>query len=131
MIDQVELPPDMAETLASFGSSAEEIVRPFYDVAENSEPPSMIYHYTDDAGLRGILESGIFRLTDVFDLNDPSELEHGFSHAVEALKAKAGTGASASRNFAEIFETFVSNGGVRTTAHNFVCSFSRCGDDLG
>jgi hypothetical protein len=34
-------------------------------------PPPIIYHYTNDAGLRGILESGKLWLTDIFDLNDP------------------------------------------------------------
>jgi hypothetical protein len=41
---------------------------------EGEEPPHIIYHYTGDVGLRGILETGQLWLTDVYGLNDPSEL---------------------------------------------------------
>jgi hypothetical protein len=30
---------------------------------ETEKPPAMLYHYTDDGGLKGILESGNIRLT--------------------------------------------------------------------
>jgi len=42
-----------------------------------------------DVGLRGILETGQLWLTDVFSLNDPSELNHGFSLLLKALLNKA------------------------------------------
>jgi hypothetical protein len=91
----------------------------------------MVYHYTDDRGLRGILESGRLWLTDVFNLNDPSELRHGFSHAVTALNARAADGLPEAQTFARIFAAFESEGGIRESAHFFVCSMSSTGDDLG
>jgi hypothetical protein len=55
---------------------------------EATEPPPLIYHCTDDAGLRGILETGKFWLSDIFNLNDPSELKHGYSLATSILKKR-------------------------------------------
>jgi hypothetical protein len=46
----------------------------------NAKPrPRIIYHYTDAKGLKGILESGALWLTDIRNLNNPSELKHGFA----------------------------------------------------
>ena len=49
------------------------------ELKSNTELPPVIYHYTNDIGLRGILETGKLRLSDIFSLNDPSELKHGLS----------------------------------------------------
>ena len=43
--------------------------------------PDVLWHYTDAAGLQGILESGVLRLTDVRFLNDRSERTYGFTTA--------------------------------------------------
>jgi hypothetical protein len=48
----------------------------------------MIYHYTNSAGLKGILESGNLWFSDIFGLNDPSELRHGLGCAIDILKAQ-------------------------------------------
>ena len=56
---------------------------------DSEPPPSTIYHYTTDQGLRGILENGSLWVTDIFSLNDPSELKHGLQIAEEALTATA------------------------------------------
>ncbi len=81
--------------------------------------------------LKGILESGRFWLTNIFSLNDPSELSHGFSHAVNVLNALASAGPPESKFFAEQFRAFGTQGGIQASAHYFVCSFSADGDDLG
>jgi hypothetical protein len=52
----------------------------------NVEPvPKTLYHYTDGAGLRGIIKSGTLRCGDIFYLNDPSELRHGVGSAFDIL----------------------------------------------
>jgi hypothetical protein len=86
------LPEDMHAEVGKFDAAADEIIQSIGRALNAREPPPIIYHYTNDAGLRGILESGKLWLTDIFDLNDPSELSHGFSHAVSILSNKAADG---------------------------------------
>lgn len=69
-------------------------------------------------------------MTDIFNLNDPSELSHGFSHAANILNSKAEKGQPESQIFAKRFAAF-HQGGLHESAHFFVCSFSADGDDLG
>ena len=73
----------------------------------NAELPPVIYHYTDDFGLRGILKTGKFWLTDIFALNDPSELEHGVSHFIKALDDKIANGHPEGESIAEYFKIFM------------------------
>ena len=125
------VPRDMQEALEKFNGEAEQIVHSFLETLESQESPPIIYHYTNDAGLRGILETGQLWLTDIFSLNDPSELRHGFSHAVSLLNNKVLNGSPASKIFAKNFAAFAQQGGIQKAAHFFMCSFSSCGDDLG
>src|SRR4030043_709504 len=67
-------------------SQAEEIINSFPRKPAEKPPPPLIYHYTDGTGLRGILESGKLWFTDIFSLNDPTELRHGLNSAIEILK---------------------------------------------
>ena len=71
-------PQDMQDALDKFGREAEQIITSFRKKLDLQKQPPIIYHYTDDVGLRGILETGQLWLTDIFNLNDPSELNHGF-----------------------------------------------------
>jgi len=73
----------------------------------NAELPPFIYHYTNDVGLRGILKTGKFWLTDIFALNDPSELEHGVSHFIKALDDKIANGHPEGKSIAEYFKIFM------------------------
>ena len=47
-------PEELLEALATFDSSAEEIIRPLVEEIERPGPPPLVFHYTDDTGLRGI-----------------------------------------------------------------------------
>src|ERR1035437_5356111 len=88
----MDIPQDMKDALKKFDATAEECVKSFLETVESQEPPEIIYHYTNDVGLRGILDTGQLWLSDIFSLNDPSELIHGFSHAVNILNSKAENG---------------------------------------
>jgi hypothetical protein len=68
------IPVDMREALERFSVGADDITHSLLEDLQSQEPPPIIYHYTSDAGLRGILETGQLWLTDIFSLNDPSEL---------------------------------------------------------
>jgi hypothetical protein len=126
----VDIPKDMRDTLTKFDSDADVIIAPLKSTLMARATPSLLYHYTSDIGSRGILESGLIWLSDMFRLNDPSELRHGFSHAVQILSEKAKTGPEEAKLFAEIFEDVIADS-LERTAHYFVCSFSANGDELG
>jgi hypothetical protein len=91
----------------------------------------MIYHYTDDLGLRGIIESGKLWFSDIFGLNDPSELRHGLGVAIRALKSRMVDDRPEIEEFASRLERFEIDAAIEQSAHFFICCFSKDGDDLG
>ena len=124
-------PRDMQDALDKFNREAEQINTSFVENLKSQKPPQIIYHYTDDVGLRGILESGRLWLTDVSNLNDPSELNHGLSQAIIVLNSMVAAGPPESKMFAKQLADFAAQKGIQGSAHFFVSSFSSCGDDLG
>jgi hypothetical protein len=121
----------MQDALDKFSREAEQIIASFRKNLESQKPPPIIYHYTDAGGLRGILETGQLWLTDIFNLNDPSELSHGFSHGVKVLDSMVANGPPEGKVFAERLAGFAHQRGIQESAHFFVCSFTSWGDDLG
>jgi hypothetical protein len=129
-MDNSQIPQAMQDALSQFDADADAIVRAFVQPLELQKVPAVVYHYTNDVGLRGILETGRLWLSDIFSLNDPSELSHGVSHAVKVLDTNAKSGPPESKTFAQHFASFYERG-MEGSAHYFVCSFSSDGDDLG
>jgi hypothetical protein len=121
---------EIDETLDKFSSHIEEVVNSFSREMDAKPPPRIIYHYTDSRGLSGILESGRIRLTDIFGLNDPTELRHGLSPAIKFLDAARRDDRFEIKQFSEGLAAML-HGGIEQVAHFFVCSFSEVGDDLG
>jgi hypothetical protein len=122
---------EIQELLDGFSLHVEEVVNSFAREIEANPAPETIYHYTDDRGLAGILESGRIRLTEIFGLNDPTELRHGVSPAIRLLRAAARRDdrfeiGQFSQNVAAMFHY-----GIEEMAQFFVCSFSEAGNDLG
>lgn len=123
----------LCELLSAFKNEATQIYDSFVDPIKKSQVPSMIYHYTDDAGLRGILESGQLWFTDIFKLNDPTELKHGVKYAIEILNSRLSTascGAMVLNYFTDRFKEFLPIH-IEESADYFVCCFSKASDDLG
>ena len=57
------------------------------------KPDELLYHYTDQNGLLGIIGDQAFRATDIRFLNDTEEFEHGLRTAIHmAEQAAANTG---------------------------------------
>lgn len=120
----------MRDAITAFQADAQQIIYSFANNLESSyQPVPLVYHYTNGAGLRGILESGRIWLTDVFSMNDPSELRHGLSRAQAILSQMAASGPAESKIFAKDFAAL--DKGVERAAQTFICSFSETGDDLG
>ena len=126
-----ELPADMAEAIARFDQAAEEITVNFVGELETEPAPLALYHYTNSRGLEGILSSGTLWVGDIFTMNDPSELKHGVSQAVEILRRMVEAGPPETHLFSDQFAALVSQGGVEAVAHYFTCSLCKAGDDLG
>ena len=51
---------------------------PMADVL-NEEPPDILYHYTDQDGLLGIVSTGKMRATNIEYLNDQREYRHALA----------------------------------------------------
>src|SRR5579863_6528378 len=109
----VGLPLDLDDALKAFDEEGEKILRTLTAELDGNRPPPTIYHYTDDKGLRGILEFGTLWFTDIFNLNDPSELRHGLRHAVDMLNARAAGGLPETTTFASMFAALLYQGGLR------------------
>lgn len=123
------LPTEMQDALSRFEKEAIEITGEFKSDLNKVAAPPVLYHYTTDVGLRGILASGNIWLTDIFSLNDPSELRHGFLLAADALDSKVKDASPVCQGFAKIFRNSI-NKGIEQTAHYFSCSFSTADNDL-
>ena len=70
----------MQDELERFDQECELILNSHIEDIETNLPDT-IYHYTNSVGLKGIIESGKFHFTNIWKLNDPSELEHGCAPA--------------------------------------------------
>jgi hypothetical protein len=123
-----ELPPEVQKSLDLLDTELEAIGTEYPSQLQGTPTPPIIHHYTDDSGLRGILQSGKLWLTDVFYLNDPSELRYGVDIAIETLARAAAGGPLEQRIFAQDFRRY--QDGAEGVAHYFVLSFSEWGNDL-
>ena len=97
--------------------------------------PRELYHYTTDAGLYGIMQSGRLRISDVFTMNDPSEIQYGydvFFRRARDHRDKAGDGSFADFiGGLESFQQHVAGGPVTDVLDYFCASFStHSADDL-
>jgi hypothetical protein len=90
-----------------------------------------VCHYTDEAGLRGILESGIIWQTDIFSQTDISELRHGlgFANNAAAVAAAQANAKNEVKMFAKGFAHFQTK--LAQSANYFIACFGRVPDDLG
>jgi len=125
------IPRDMAKAILGYDADATKILHARINTAEAKKPPPILYHYTNDAGLAGIIESGRLWFSDIFALNDPSELRHGLGIAIDLLKSKTTDARPEIATFASGFERFDLDAGIEAAGHFFICCFSADGDDLG
>jgi len=120
----------MEGELDRFDSSCRELIKFFLIPLEAVTPPDTIYHYTDANGLRGILDSGTVWLSDIFMMNDPTELAHGFAYMAKEVDSLRTQERPETGLFACQLHAFAEQGGLPASAHYFACSFSREGDNL-
>jgi hypothetical protein len=121
----------MAKAIVEYDAEATKILQAFLNTVEAKKPPPLLYHYTNNAGLAGIVESGRLWFADIFAQNDPSELRHGLGIAINLLKSRATDARPEIATFASQFERFDLDAGIEAAGHFFICCFSSDGDDLG
>lgn len=124
--NDANIPEDARVALEKFKEEARAVADEILKTLEKSPDSQAVFHYTDDIGLRGILHGGKLWLTDVFSLNDPSELFHGLKLAFRILIEKATeSGRTPEGDIDRLKEAF------QNSAHCFCCSFSEAADELG
>jgi hypothetical protein len=123
-------PDDMRAALDKLQADAQKLTDGLAGEVIRRPDPEILYHYTDDAGLHGILESGTLWLSDIFGLNDPSELSHGVAPAITAIRERAEAGPGESQIFARKFESFYRTA-LQEVGTFLVTCFSAAADDLG
>jgi hypothetical protein len=123
------IPSSVQQAVNQFVTETKKIIDSLRDDLGTESVPPVIYHYTDSGGLRGIIETGRLWLSDVFSMNDPSELNHGFSIFLDVLKDKAVS--HDAQLFAKGLLSFRNRIGIQKSGHYFTCSFSKAGNDLG
>jgi len=68
---------------------------PMADVL-NEEPPDILYHYTDQDGLLGIVSTGKMRATNIEYLNDQREYRHALALMEDCLNRRLLSSSSSS-----------------------------------
>jgi hypothetical protein len=121
---------EIRTVIEQFSGDIEKITSSYACEVEKIPPSPMIYHYTNDVGLRGILETGRLWFTNIFNLNDPTELKHGFQPTIDFLQAACRDDRPEIRQFTNNVAAMLKQG-IGDVAHYFVCCFSVAGDDLG
>ena len=91
-----------------------------------------LYHYTNAAGLRGIIESQKLWFTSYQHLNDPSELTHGMN-VVHQLLSEIGGGAGDGlvKMFCDMVDNLFQHGNFAHVFGFYIASLSRADNDLG
>jgi hypothetical protein len=90
-----------------------------------------LYHYTNAAGLEGIINNQQIWFTSYAHLNDPSELTFGMSVASGLLKEIGAGSDSRIKIFCDMVTDLFTHENMRSAFGFFIASFSKDGDDLG
>jgi Protein of unknown function (DUF2971) len=123
-----DVPAEMRKAIEAVERNTAIILDTFKRQIVAKPTPPTIFHYTNEVGLRGIVETGILQLTDIFYLNDPSELRHGCEPAIEFITAEGSEARPEIKAFASELRARL-QGGMQA-ANLFVLSFSEAGNDL-
>src|SRR5262249_50778753 len=105
-----QLPQDLSDTFADVDRDLEDLGKQYPAQLEAQATPHTIYHYTDENGFRGIIESGTLWCSDIFYLNDPSELRYGVDIAVDMMPAATAGGPPEAQIFSGDFRRYGASG---------------------
>lgn len=123
------LPPAIIAAMTTCAQKQDALLNQLAAQSNKLPIPPIIYQYTDATGLRGILDSGKIWLSDIFYMNDPSELRHGIGLGVDELRKAAATTPLLGL-FASTFDEFRETGLEKIGTFMIAC-FSGTSEDLG
>jgi hypothetical protein len=128
MNDQIlALPPPLHDAVKQLNEWAQGRLKSEQD---KNTIKDALYHYTDGAGLRGIISSGQIRFTDYRHLNDPSEFQHGIEKVHDIARRMATGADDRVRYFLKRFADMFQQPNIDENLEFFIASFSRARDDL-
>jgi hypothetical protein len=90
-----------------------------------------LYHYTDAAGLEGLIKTQQVWFTSYLHLNDTSELTYGMAIASKLLKEIGNRSDARIRLFCEMVGDLFTHENMQSTFGFFIGSFSQARNDLG
>jgi hypothetical protein len=128
-MDDNPFPPVFASAVEAFRNWSHQQLSTQQAATKITEP---LYHYTDAAGLCGIVKSQKIRFTSCLHLNDPSELIHGMDIVHRLLKA-IGERARDDlvKEFCDIVDDVFQHRKFKNIFGFYIASFSRDRNDLG
>lgn len=88
---------------------------------DTNDVPTKLYHFSDAAGVAGILSQKVLWLSWAQGLNDASEVQYALELALQELQAHTGIGCSS--EFAQRVRAYLEQDAVTRCAEPFVASF--------
>ena len=98
---------------------------------DESKIGDTLYHYTNVAGLEGILKSEAVWFTDFRHMNDPSEISHGIELCRDVIRLRKPGKDGRVVLFLDCLADLMRLDNFSRALEYFIGSFSRASDDLG
>jgi len=125
--DRKPLPPVFKEAVTEFIKWSDAYL---YAADDSEKIAAPLYHYTDAAGLEGIVKNQQVWFTSYTHLNDPTEIKYGMSIASQLL-SQIGQGSDPRiKSFCDMVNDLFTLKTLHSTFGFFIASFSRERDDL-
>jgi Protein of unknown function (DUF2971) len=122
-----ELPQVLETAIQDYQEWADKQMRSVQKKTAVSRP---LYHYTDAAGLKGMISNQVFWFTDFRHLNDPTEMHHGMTLAIQSIDVGKNKKDQAGLLYSMLDDLFTFRNFSRVFSF-FVACFTRRRDDLG
>jgi hypothetical protein len=124
----MNLPTELARAITEYNSWIDNELK---KEEEANKIGDTLYHYTNVAGLKGIIESESIWFTDFRHLNDPSEIEHGIELCRDVIRLRRPGQDGRVGLFLDVLADFTRLDNFSRSLEYFIGSFSQASDDLG
>jgi hypothetical protein len=121
--------PTVRKTFEDFDLGFSELFEDLFHLV-NIRNPKSVFHYTNDFGLRSILDSNKLWMSDIFSMNDPSELHYGIKTFQETFTKMPIKHGHIQQNYSKFIENFYKEKIIQKILFAYSTSFSTKGNDL-
>ena len=118
------IPEDLRSRISIFDNQVNLLIQEFITDLESQGAPPALFHYTNERGLCGIIQSGQLWCSDIFRQNDENELRHGIKVALDALRGRAATEKHTFSGFAHDLVGLNDVHPLERVAHYYICSLT-------